>query len=279
MRIITDSAADFTAAELARHKVHCVFTQVIFGSECFTPGVDLSPEAFWKRLLAGETAKTSQPSPEAFLKEFEAARDANEEAVYVGLSTGVSGTFQSAKMAADMCGWPGIHLVDTLTGTAGQKLLALHACLMRDVGHTAGEIMAALEKLKSRVKLFASLDTLEYLARSGRIPKALASLGSLTQLKPLLEVSLDGRIVMGGKAFGRHRAIESLARGVAAMKIDPQHPIIPLYSYCANNCQALLKKLAALGVATNFEPCAIGPSIAPHVGPNVYGVAFVEGQG
>ncbi|MBQ8536913.1 MAG: DegV family protein [Clostridia bacterium] len=278
MRIITDSAADFTHAELAKYGVRCVFTQVVFGSEAFTPGVDLSAEAFWQRLLADEIAKTSQPSPEAFLKEFEAAKAANEEAVYVGLSSGVSGTFQSAKMAADMCGWSGIHLVDTLTGTAAQKLLALHACLMRDLGKTAAEIAATLERMRSRVKLFASLDTLEYLARSGRIPKALAGLGALTQLKPLLEVSPDGRITLGGKAFGRHRAIEGLAKRIASFKMDSAHPIIPLYSYCANNCQALLHKLAALGINISCEPCAIGPSIAPHIGPNAYGMVFVEAE-
>lgn len=214
----------------------------------------------------------------AFLKVFEAAKAACEEAVYVGLSSGVSGTFQSAKLAAEMCGWKGIHLVDTLTGTAGQKLLSLHACLMRDVGKTAGEVAATLEKLKGRVRLLASLDILDCLARSGRIPKALANLGSLTQLKPLLEVSPDGRIVMGGKAFGRHRAIEALAKRVASFKIDPEHPIIPLYSYCADNCHALLRKLSALGVNATAAPCALGTSIAPHVGANMYGVVFVQAE-
>lgn len=278
MRIITDSAADFTAEEMAAHHIGCVRTQVSFGQETFTPGVDLTEEAFWQRLLAGEVAKTSQPSPAAFLEVFEEARAANEEVLYVGLSSGVSGTLQSARLAAQMCGWKGIRIVDTLTGTAGQKLMTLHACLLREQRKAAEEIAAALEKLRGRVRLFAGLDTLECLARSGRIPKALASLGGMAQLKPLLEVSADGRIVLGGKAFGRHRAIEALARKVASLKIDPAHPIIPLYSYRADNCQSFLKKLGALGVKPTAAPCAIGTSIAPHTGPDVYGLVFVEGE-
>lgn len=278
MRIITDSAADFTQEELASYGVHCVRTQVIFGQESCTPGVDLSTEDFWLRLLAGEKATTSQPAPAAFCEAFDAAKAAGEEAVCICVSSGVSGTIQSARLAAAMCEWDGLHVVDSLSGAAGQKLLVLHACRLRDEGHSAREIVSALESLRGRVRLYASLDTMEYLARSGRIPKALASLGALTQLKPLLDVK-DGRIGLAGKAFGRHRAIASLAQRIAASAIDPAYPILPLYSYNAANCQALVHKLRALGVAVANDFCAVGPSIAPHIGPNAYGVAFVAAEG
>lgn len=279
MRIITDSAADFTAAELARQDIRCVSTQVIFGDETCTPGLDISVEDFWLRLLAGESVKTSQPAPGAFLAEFNAAKAAGEEVVCICISSALSGTIQSARLAAAMCDWEGIHIVDALNGAAGQKLLVLHARRLRGEGKlTAAQVAAQLEQLRSRVRLFASLDTLEYLARSGRIPKALASLGALTQLKPLLEVNREGRIVLAGKAFGRHRAIDSLARRIAVCRIDPAHPVIPLYSYQDTNCQALLHKLAALNITACGECSAIGPSIAPHIGPNAYGVALVEAE-
>lgn len=279
MRIITDSAADFTAEELAARDIRCVSTQVIFGDESCTPGLDISVEDFWLRLLAGERVKTSQPAPGAYLDEFNAAKAAGDEAVCICVSSGVSGTIQSARLAAAMCDWEGIHIVDSLTGAAAQKLLVLHACKLRDEGRlTAAQLAAEVEKLRGRVRLLASLDTLEYLARSGRIPKALASLGALTQLKPLLEVNGEGRIVLGGKAFGRHRAIDSMARRMAGTRIDPAHPVIPLYSYRETNCQALVRKLKELNVAVAEEFCAIGASIAPHIGPNAYGVAFVEAE-
>lgn len=280
MRIITDSAADFTNEELQQYDIDCVRTQVIFGEESFTPGVDLTDEQFWQRMLAGENAKTSQPAPEAFAEVFRRVKERGEEAVYVGLSSALSGTFQSAKIAAEMVNYDKLHIVDTLNGAAGQKLMVLHACRLRDEGKAkAKEIAEKIEKLRSRVRLFASLDTLDNLARSGRIPKAVASLGSLAKLKPLLEVSRDGRIVLGGKAFGRHRAIDSLAKRIAAFKIDENHPLIPLYSYDDENCCALMKKLSSLGVKVEESmKCAIGTAIAPHIGPGAYGVTFVEAE-
>lgn len=276
MRIITDSAADFTPEELAEHSIHCVPTQVIFGQECCTPGVDLSCEAFWQRLVAGEKPTTSQPSPAAFLDAFNAARAEDDDgAVCICISSGVSGTVQSALLAASMCDWEKLHVVDSLSGTAGQKLLVLEACRLRDEGHTAAEIAQELNQLRRRVRLCAGLDTLEYLARSGRIPKALASLGALARLKPLVEVSPEGRIGLCAKAFGRLRAIDTLAQRIARQVIDPKYPFIPLYSFDPANCRVLLEKLATLGVRATSSPCAIGPSIGPHIGPGVFGAAFV----
>ena len=278
MRIITDSAADFSRAELVRNNIHCVSTQVIFGEETFEAGMNLDEEAFWARLMAGENPRTSQPSPAAFLSEFEEAKTAGEEALCVCISSVLSGTIQSARIAASMIDYDGIHIVDSLNGAAGQKLLVLYACRLRDEGKLlAREAAAKLEALRSRVRLFASLDTLDNLARSGRIPKAVASLGELARLKPLLEVDRQGRIILGGKAFGRHRAIETLAKRIASMRIDTEHPMIPLYSYSKENIQALLAKMKAIGVAVDEKLIsAIGPSIAGHIGPNAYGVAFVE---
>lgn len=280
MRIITDSAADFTNEELRAYDIDCVRTQVLMGDECFTPGVDLTEEQFWQRLLAGENAKTSQPSPEAFAEAFRKAKESGEDAVYLGISSAVSGTIQSAKIAAEMVEYDRLHIVDTLSGAAAQKLMVLHACRLRDEGKAkAKEIAEKIESLRSRVHLFAGLDTLDNLARSGRIPRAVASLGSMAKLKPLVEVSRDGRIVLGGKAFGRHRAIDSLAKRIAAFKMDENHPLIPLYSYDDENCSALIKKLASLGVKVEESmKCAIGTAIAPHIGPCAYGAAFVEAE-
>ena len=280
MRIITDSAADFTNEELRAHRIECVRTQVLLGGETYTPGVDLSEEEFWQRLMAGENAKTSQPSPDAFLPVFEQARDDGEEAVYIGISSALSGTLQSAHVAAGMANYSRLRIVDSLNGAAGQKLLVLHACRLRDEGVAkAQELAQKLESLRSRIRLFAGVDTLEYLGRSGRIPKAVASLGNIAQLKPLLEVSREGKIVMCGKTLGRRRAIDALAKKIAAIKMDAHHLVIPLFSHSRENCLALIEKLRALGVSVNEEMLsAIGTAIAPHIGPGAYGVTFVEAE-
>lgn len=278
IRIITDSAADFTDEELRRHDVRCVPMQVIFGSQSFTAGRDIAREDLWARLMRGEIGKTSQPSPDAFLTEFEQAQEAGDEVVYIGVSSGISGTIQSASIARSMLENAKIHIVDTLSGTVGQKILALHACSLRDKGRLTGEKIAEeIRALSSRVRLFAVLDTLENLARSGRIPKAAASIGKLAQLKPIGQLTKEGKIEICGKAIGRHRAIDALSKKVSALRIDERFPVLPLYSYLTDNCEAMIKKLRQSGVSiAENDMSELGPTLSLHIGPNAFGLAFVE---
>ena len=281
MRIITDSAADFTPEELTAFNVCCVPMQVIFGEESCSAS-ELSPEVFWQRLNSGEIAKTSQPSPDAFLTEFEAAQQADEEAIYIGVSSSISGTIQSATIAASMLEQAKIHIVDTLTGAGGQKLLVMHACRLRDEARlTAGEIAETLNRIKTRIHLYASLDTLENLARSGRISKAAASIGSLAQLKPLVRLTpeTNGNIEVCGKAIGRHRAIDAVVKQVLKHRIDDRFPVIPIYTYCQDNCAALVKKLQSGGMTVSEHMySALGPTLSTHIGAGAYGLAFVEAE-
>jgi len=254
--------------------------QVIFGQESLSADT-LPYDIFWNRLLSGEISKTSQPSPDAFLTEFESAQKHDEEVLYIGVSSSISGTFQSATIAASMLENAKVCLVDTLTGAAGQKLLVLHACRLRDEGKSAQEIASELLRLRSRVHVYASLDTLENLARSGRISKAAANIGTLAQLKPIVRINpeTNGHVEVCGKAIGRHRAIDALSKLVTARRIDERFPIIPLYTYCADNCAAMIKKLEACGVSVSEELLsALGPTLGTHIGPNAYGVAFVEAE-
>jgi len=278
MHIITDSAADFTREELDQLSVTCVPMQVIFGEESVSAS-ELSSDTFWQRLLSGEIAKTSQPSPDAFLREFERY---DEEILYVGVSSSLSGTIQSASIASSMLEHAKIHIVDTLSGAAGQKLLVMHACRLRDEGTlTAHEIAEELQQLRSRIHVYASLDTLENLARSGRISKAAASIGTLAQLKPIVRIApeTNGHVEVCGKAIGRHRAIDSVIKLIEKHNIDERFPVIPIYSYTPDNCAALIKKLQACGIAVSEDLySALGPTLATHIGPNAFGAAFVAAE-
>ncbi len=279
MFIITDSAADFSDKELLAHQIERVPMQVMFGEESFTAGLDLPDERFWERLLSGEIGKTSQPSPDAFLSAFRKAAEAGEEILYIGVSSALSGTLQSATIAASMLEDAKIHIVDSLSVSGAQKLLVLHACRLRDEGRlSAQEIVHELEQLRSRIRVFASLDTLENLARSGRISKAAASIGTLAQLKPIVSITpeTEGSVDVCGKAIGRHRAIDAIIKLMLKYKIDERFPIIPLYSYCPDNCAALIKKLHEHDLPVQEQILTtLGPTLSTHVGPNAYGAAFV----
>ena len=152
IRIITDSAADFTSGELKQLHLTAVPLQIVFGEDTYEDGVTLTPDIFWSRLTSGENPKTSQPSPEAFLTHFEAAKAAGDSVLCVLLSSALSGTMQSAMIAASMLESAKIHIVDSLSAAGGQKLLVLHACQLREQGQlTAEEIAGALTRLRSRI--------------------------------------------------------------------------------------------------------------------------------
>ena len=278
IRILTDSAADFTAKERAAYNLSFVPLQVIFGGETFLAGQTLSRDEFWARLLAGENPTTSQPSPEAFLHVFEDAKDAGDEVLYIALSSALSGTIQSAMIAASMADYDGIHIVDSLSATIGQKLLTLAACRMREEGTPcAAEIAQEITKLRSRLRVFANVDTLEYLARGGRLSKAAGAIGTLAQLKPQIMINDEGKVEVIGKAIGRHRAIDALVKKAASFSVDTAHPVIPVYSYDKENTEAFMSKLENAGIRADASLLTdLGPAIGTHIGPNAYGLAFIE---
>jgi len=278
IRVMTDSAADFTREELASYGVRAVALQTIFGEETFLAGETLDRDVFWARLTSGENPKTSQPSPESFLKAFEEAKAAGDEAVYISISSGISGTMQSAMLARSMADYEPIYIVDSNTATAAQKILVLIACRLRDEGKlTAAQIAEEIDAIKARAHVFAGVDTLEYLARGGRISKAAASIGTLAQLKPLVYMSEEGKVEVFAKAIGRHRAIDTMSKKIESLQVDPDYPIIPIYSYNTENAEAFLKKLDKMGIPFNKEMMTeLGATIAAHIGTNLYGLCFIR---
>ena len=280
MRIITDSAADFSADELLKYNVTAVPLQVVFGTDSYEDGVTLTPDIFWTRIMSGENPKTSQPAPDAFLKLFEAAKADGESVVCVLLSSGLSGTVQSALLARSMCDYDDIHVVDSLQAATAQKMLVLRACQLRDEGTlSAAEIAESLRSFTKRIRLYGCLDTLDYLARGGRIPQAAASLGSLVQLKVLITINEEGKVGLAGKGMGLHRASAGVLKLIGQHRIDERYPVLPLYTYDSANMMSFVKKLNQAGIVCREEDaCAVGSTISTHVGPGVFGAVFVEAE-
>lgn len=278
IRIITDSVADFTPEECLAYGVESpIPLQVLFGTQSYHYGKTLTREDYWARLLAGETATTSQPSTDDFVQVFECAKADGDALIYIGLSSALSGTLQGACIARDMVEYDGIYIVDSLSATIGQKLLTLAACRLREEGKSAAEIVAALHTLRSRVRVYANVDTLSYLARGGRLSRTAANIGTLAQLKPMIYVNDEGSVAVAGKSIGRHRAIDALVKKVASFPMDTAYPVIPVYSYDPTNMHAFLVKLESIGISPACELATdLGAVISAHIGPNAYGVAFIE---
>ena len=278
IRIITDSAADLEIGELAERNIHRISQEVRFGDEVFTDGVNMDKDSFFRRLMdSKEAATTSQPSPDAFLAEFEAARDAGEPAVVVLISSALSGTYQSACIAKELCGYEDIYLVDSRSATAGERLLIDEACRMRDLGCSALEIASELNRIRDKLRIFAVVDTLEYLCRGGRLSKTEAQIGSIAHVKPILALGSDGVIRSRDKAMGLSRARVKLTKLLEQTPFDSRYPVYPLYSYSTDNCMKLCEEFRKEYPDTVLaEPVGIGPTIGAHVGPGVLGLVYME---
>lgn len=274
VRIITDSAADFDQAVAARRKISVVPMTVQFGSAAFIDGKSITRDVFYRLLAQGrENPTTSQPSPAAFLRLFEAAKAAGDQAVVVTISGALSGTLQSAMIARDLCEYEHIHIVDSRTATAGMQLLVNHACKLRDSGLDASGIAEQLEWLRDRVRIFAVIDTLEYLRRGGRLSAVQAGLGAVTKLKPTVTLR-DGAVAVVGKSFGMAAGVKNLLKHMEAHPIDDDFPSYFLYTDDKTREDLLAPLLDPK--PRRLHTCGLGPTLGTHIGPGALGLAYIE---
>ena len=275
VRIITDSGFDVPDASDARLTV--LPLSITFGDTTYADGVDLTNDRFFELLIeSDELPKTSQATPYAYAQIFERVRAAGDEAVVITLSSGLSGTYQSAVTAA--ADYPEVHVVDSKNVTIGQGILVQYALRLADEGRGAAEIASMVESARERLVLLALLDTLEYLRRGGRIPKSVGAIGELLSIKPVVGVR-DGEVVMLGKARGSKNGRNLLHQEVEKNGIDCAMPVLIGYSGLYDK---LLRKylegnrvLWEDEVAEEDLPIAsVGATEGTHVGPNAIALAF-----
>lgn len=276
IRILVDSSADYTVEELKTKEMELVPITITFNDNSYRDGLDITRDTFYDMLTTSEEfPKTAQPSPQDFLDLFEDAKEKGDSVVCLCLSSGLSGTYQSATLAKNMAEYDDVYLVDTRTATLAIRLLAETACKLRAEGKTAAEIFETLETLKSRTKIIAALDTLEYLQKGGRLSKAAAAIGELANLKPLITVSPEGTISVTAKALGRNKALATLMKQMAEHTIDTDYPVYSIYTLGEENTAKLEEKAAASGIQVT-ERLQIGATIGAHVGPGASGFVFIQ---
>ena len=275
-RIIVDSTADLMPEFKSR--VHTVPLTVNFGDEEYIDGVTIDHKTFYEILIDSDVLPTtSQATPDAFIKEFEKAKDVGEAAVVITLASKFSGTFQSASIAAD--DYENIYVVDSGSATMGSGILVELAFKLLDEGKNAEEITAILEEQKKKIIIVALVDTLEYLKKGGRISKAVAFAGGVLNIKPVLSV-IDGEINMLGKARGSKMGNNLLVQEIdKAGGIDFNKPVLLGYSGISD---ALLKKYIEdsrhiwVGNLQEVRYTTVGSVIGTHAGPGAVVVAFFK---
>jgi len=189
-RIIVDSTADLMPEYKTR--VYTVPLTVRFGDEEYIDGVTIDHKTFYEKLIECDVLPTtSQGTPDAFMKEFEKAKQAGESAVVITLASKFSGTYQSAMIAA--AEYDNVYVVDSASAAMGSGILVELAFRLLDEGKSAEEIAQSLEEEKKKIVIVALVDTLEYLKMGGRVSKAVAFAGTMLNIKPMLSVT-DGEI-------------------------------------------------------------------------------------
>lgn len=276
IKILVDSSADYTVEQLKERNMELVPITVDFNGNSYRDGIDITSDVFYGMLTNSEEfPKTAQPSPQDYLDYFEDAKENGDSVICLCLSSGLSGTYQSATLAKNMTEYDEIYIVDTRTATLAIRLLAETACKLREEGKTAAEIFETLEILKSKTKIVAALDTLEYLQKGGRLSKAAATIGELANLKPLITVTEEGSIAVTAKALGRNKALVTLMKQIKEFEIDTNYPVYSLYTYGEENTEKVEEKAIASGIEIS-ERLQIGATIGAHVGPGAYGLVFIQ---
>ena len=277
VRIVTDSAADFSPAELEQKNIICIPLKVLFGGEEYEENINLSKDQFYEKLLAFEGfPKTSQAAPAVLAGLFEEAKAEGEEIIYFTLSSALSGTWQSAMFIKEDMGYDKAFVVDSRNATGGQRMLVEHAVRLRDQGKCAADIVAEVEALRERIVLYACINTLEYLYRGGRISHLSYALGTLAQIKPIIHVDHAGRVDIPAKAMGMRKGMEHLCKQADAKTPDPEYPLYVMYTNDRSVAETLAVRLAEHGQAVHPDNIIqVGAAIGSHVGPAACGLVYV----
>ena len=276
IKILVDSSSELTKKEAEEKGFLFVPISVNIGGREYRDGVDLTKDKFYDLLVnSGEFPQTSQPSPQAFLELFEQAKKNGDEVVAILLSSALSGTYQSAVLAKQMVDYEGIYLIDSLTATGVIQILADYAQGLIEKGKSAAEVVERTDAFKTRVHAIAMVDTLEFLQKGGRISKTAAMIGELARLKPLITLTEEGGVGVIGKAIGKNKAVSFMLKWLEEHPVDDAWPKYSIYTSGTENCGQFEEKLKNHGIET-MGRLQIGAAIGTHIGPNAFGIIYVE---
>ncbi len=275
IRIITDTSSDFDLDAVHARGVGLVSMAINVGDASYADGIDLTHADFYDMLLSdGEPPKTSQPAPQEFLDHFERARAAGDDVIAILLSGELSGTVQSALNAKEMCGYDRVHIVDSRCATVGIQMMVDEALRMAAAGEGVEAILERLTSMSRRMRIYLGLDTLKYLYRGGRLTRLEAGIGTLAGIHPLLGLK-DGTLEVSAKCMGMKKTMRRLVELIQSIDADPDFRMRFIYSYDAAHCRELMR---AFPGAVEADLVELGPTLAAHAGPGVYGAVFIAAE-
>ena len=278
IRILTDSASDILPAEAEQLGVTVIPLNVTLeDGTVLRDGIDQTPSEYYALLKAcRKLPTTSQPSPELFERFYQDAAAAGDEVLGIFLSHELSGTWQCARLAADLVNVDNVLFVDSANVCLGEGLLVRLAVQLRAAGRTLVQIATDLEHAKEHLHLVAAIDDLKYLRKGGRLPAAVAVAGGMLGIKPLITLQ-EGKVAMAGKARGLPGAYVALFKKIEELGgISPDFAALAGYTVSTREVQPIQTYLQENLGRNEALVRQIGCVIGTHAGPGAFGLAFFD---
>lgn len=279
-KIVTDSCCDYPAEMYKELDLEVVNLSVLYKGTYYNEYTESWLKELFDGLRTGEAASTSAVNPEGWASAMEPYLKEGKDVLVLAFSSGLSGTYQSAVIAAEELQeqYPDrkIRVVDTLCASLGQGLLVHYACSLRDEGKTMDEVADWCEENKLHLCHWVIADDLMHLKRGGRISAATAVAGTLLQIKPVIHMDDEGKLVNVGKARGRKAAIQTLCKKVEELGIPGANDTIFIcHGDCLEDAKTLEQMLRDTYGTKNIFIYYIGAVIGAHAGPGTMAVFFL----
>ena len=277
MKIVTDSAADIPVDEIASLGITVAPLYITFPDRTVS-SADITPDEFYNQLerLAPRIPTTSQPSQGSFLDIYNELAKFGEEILAIHVSSGLSGTIQSSRLAAKEITKPLISVVDSMTLSGGERFQVIAAVAAAKAGWATSKIISMLKGLQQKTEVIYTLETLDYLARGGRIGRVEALAGSLLKIKPVINVNKDdGKYSTVGKARTLQRAQGMIGDHLATVYGDVPVWVCVLHGRFEAQAEALAALLRERLRCAKLEILRISPVLGVHTGPGIVGAAVV----
>jgi len=273
VKIVTDSTAYLSPEDIAKYDIHVVPLKVIFGSDAYSEGVDITTEEFYRRLVAAKTfPTTSQPSVNDFTRVYSELAQRGHPILSIHISSELSGAVNSATAARAELPQAQIEMVDSLS--IAMKLLIHPAAEAAKRGLPLPQLKDSIEKLNASINAIGALDTLEYLWKGGRIGGATALLGTMLRIKPILAFEGGGLKVLA-KTRTTRRAIEYILELMAErVKGNVSIHAIVVHTHNIKPASALQKEVQARFNCAELGLMELGPVLGTHIGPGFFGIGF-----
>ncbi|HEY8257110.1 MAG TPA: DegV family protein [Gemmatimonadales bacterium] len=275
--VVTDSSSDLPDEVLDRHHIALVPLQVVFGEATFRDRVELRPEEFYRRLrTSGELPTTSQPAPADFIQAFRDAGQEAEEVVAVLLGSALSGTFNAAQAAIRAGGVQGVHLVDSRSASLGVGLLALRGAELGESGWSGSRIVTELNRVRNQAGMLLTVDQYDNLLRSGRVSRGKAWLAGMLDVKPILSLDAEGKVVPLERVRGRDR-VEARVLALLDQRLSPRPRVVRFGIAHADAPEVAQRIRAALVEKYRPKDCFVALAtgvLGTHVGPGAWGIFY-----